>query len=309
METRDTLAILQKNLSIASDRLALAEEQKQLCASMLANELCLGEGALDDLFFRFCSLANHPRETEKALFFRAYAAKNQKDRALSLEELFSLNELPPAGSHGKIALVRNRHNETAYEHFSTLVIGARPSFVSDFSEACDLVYNGAVSYCILPVESSTSGRLTSFYAMLDRYELKICATMEIENEDTSESVRYALAGRSLPRPIPKAKSCTLEFSLTREDGAHLADILSAISLLGAKPLRMDFLPLEYDHSFYRIFLSLRVAAKDAPALGLYLSICHPNYTPIGFYAVSYRKDHYGTHHLYSQIGLLAQDRA
>ena len=285
VERNDALAKLQDNLAIATERLSLAEEQRQLCATMLAEQICEEEGSAITLFSRFCEAVNAPTEITKALFCRAFVSKNQKDRSLRPEELFSLNETPPAGSHGRIAFVRNRYNERAYEHFSQIVIGAKPSFVSDFSEGCDLVYNGGVSYCILPVESSKSGRLSSFYAMMDRYELKICATFELDHEDAAESVRYALAGRCLPRPITGSQNCSLELSLTREDATHLTELLSAFSVLGAMPLRVDFLPLEYDHSFYRVFLTLRISAKDAPRLGLYLSLCHPNYTPIGFYSV------------------------
>lgn len=285
VERNDALAKLQKNLSAACERFSLIEEQRRLCATMLAEQICDEEGTPVELFSRFCDVAEDPQEIIKALFCQTYTFKNQKDRTLRPEVLFSLNEIPPAGSHGKIAFVRNRHNERAYKHFSEIVIGAKPSYVLDFSEACDLVYNGEVSYCILPIESSTSGRLSSFYAMMDRYELKICAMFELENEDTAESVRYALAGRSLPRPIAKSQSCAIEFSLTREDGTNLAELLSATALLGATPLRVDFLPLEYDNSFYRIFLTLRTSAKNASALGLYLSLCHPNHTPIGFYTI------------------------
>jgi len=285
VESRDALAKLQSNLAIATERLSLAEEQKRLCATMLAEQICEEEGNAATLFSRFCDAQAEPTEITHALFCRAFVGKNQRDRSLRIEELFSLNETPPAGAHGKIAFVRNRYNERAYEHFSELVIGAKSTYVSDFSEGCELVYNGRVRYCILPVESSTSGRLSSFYAMMDRYELKICAILELDNEDTAESVCYALAGRCLPRPIAKSQDCALEFSLTRENASQLAELLSASAVLGATPKRVDFLPLEYDHSFYRVFLTLRVSAKDASALGLYLSLCHPNYTPIGFYTV------------------------
>lgn len=286
MNQDKTLSTLQKNLETTAQRLSIIEEQHRLCASMLARQICEEERSLPTLFEQFCSLGKEPQETEKAIFCRTYAAIHAKDPALRPEKLFSMNDVPPAGSHGKIAFVRNRQNERAYEHFSRVVIGAKPVLVSDFSEACDLVYSGRCSYCILPVENSSGGRLGSFYAMMDRYELKICAIFELENEETSESVRYALAGRSLPRPIVPSQSCALEISLTREDGSRISELLRATAILGATPSRIDFLPLEYDHSFYRLFLTFCIKALDAPSLGLYLSLCYPNYTPIGFYAVS-----------------------
>ena len=285
MESHDVLARLKGNLETAAKRLDTVEEQRKLCASMLAEEICAREGSMSKLFSLFCKTADTPSELDKAMFCRAYFSHHAKESALRPEELFGLNETPTAGSHGKVAFVRNRYNERAYEQFSNLLIGARAYHVAEFSEACDLVYNGQCSYCILPIESGTGGRLESFYAMMDRYDLKICATTEIDGEDATDSVRYALAGRSLPRAMSKKQLCTLEFSLTREDGSHLTTLLCAAERLGARLQRMDFIPLEYDRSFYRAFITLRIPAEDAPTLGLYLSLCYPNYTPIGFYTI------------------------
>ncbi len=285
MEQKDILLRLQSNLAEADRRASIVEKQQRLCITMLADEICEATGSAEELFSAFLAAANAPNELSKALFCRSYVRLHPKDPALRPEELFLQNELPPAGAHGKIAFVRNRYNERAYEQFSERLIGAKPLYVSDFSEACDSVYNGQASYCILPIENSTNGRLFGFYAMIDRYELKICATAEIEGNDTAESVRYALVGRSALRSLSRAQPCVLECSLTREDGSRLSELLTASAALGATVGKIDFLPLEYDHSFYRAFFTFRLSAADAPAFGLYLSLSYPNYTPIGFYTL------------------------
>ena len=281
----DREQVLASNLQRATERLSIVSEQRTLCAGMLAEQICRCEDSLDTLFAEFLKSAVSPDEVSRAIFCRTYAQSRAKEEALRPEQLFGMAELPPAGSHSKIAFVRNRYNERAYDLFAGTIKNAKPIYVSDFSEACEAVFNGQCSHCILPVENGTGGRLFSFYAMMDRYELKICASTEVDEDNSPESVRYALVGRSLPRPLTRAQRYMLEFSLTREDGSHLSALLSAIEALGASVHKIDFLPLEYDHSFYRVYFSVQLSVTDASALGTYLSLCYPNYTPIGFYAV------------------------
>ena len=196
-----------------------------------------------------------------------------------------MNEQPAAGSHGKIAYVRNRYNERAFERFAEILPNAKAEYVSGFSEACESVYDGSCSYCVLPIENDVDGRLFRFYAMADRYELKLCAITELENEETTGSVRYALAGRSALRSIPRDKLCVLEFSLAREDGTRLSELLAAAAFLGATPHTLDFLPLEYDNHLYRQYFAFRLQREQAVAFGLYLSLDYPHYAPIGFYTL------------------------
>ena len=285
LTAHDREQILASNLQKATERLSIVSEQRTLCADMLAAHICHREAPPEILFTEFLKSADSPDEVSRAIFCRTYAQSRAKEEALRPEHLFGVAELPPAGAHGKIAFVRNRYNERAYDLFAATIKSTKPIYVSDFSEACEAVFNGQCSHCILPVENGTGGRLFSFYAMMDRYELKICAVTEVDEDDASESVRYALVGRSLPRPLTRTQHHMLEFSLTREDGSHLSALLSAAEALGASIQKIDFLPLEYDHSFYRVYFSVRLSVADAPALGTYLSLCYPNYTPIGFYAI------------------------
>lgn len=277
------LPILSANFRTATERLSLVKEQRSLCAKMLAEQICSRDGSSDSLFAEFLLHAEGADEVSRAVFCRTYAKSRAKEESLRPERLFGVGETPPAGAHGKIAFVRNRYNERAYERFSGVIKNAKPLYVSDFTESCDAVFNGQCSHCILPIENDTNGRLFGFYGMMDRYELKICAITELDGDDSAERVRYALVGRSLPRPIARTQSGILEFSLTREDGSHLSSLFAATEALGASVQKVDFLPLEYDHSFYRVYVSLRLSVADASALGTYLSLCHPNYTPIGFY--------------------------
>ncbi len=285
MAKSNPLTTLCDNLSLLQERRLLSERQNELAFSMLTEELLAQypKELPEELYRRFLSLAPFADAVARVRFCMALCRLRPKDTSLSVEELFGINEQPSAGSHGKIAYVKNRYNEQAFSHFADLVPNAKPEYATDFTEACESVYDGRCRYCVLPVENDVDGRLFRFYAMIDRYELKLCAVTELENEDSSGSVRYALAGKSSVRSIPRDRICVLEFSLTREDGSRLSELLSAAKALDATPHTWDFLPLEYDHGLYRQYVSFRIRRENANAMALYLSLDYPNYAPIGFY--------------------------
>lgn len=288
MAEQTPLQVLCDNLALLEERKRISAEQRDLAWDMLTEALLeqAPTDAPDALYHRFLAIAPFADGVARARFCMALCRQRARDPRLLPEELFGMNEQPAAGSHGKIAYVRNRYNERAFERFSEVVPNAKPEYVSGFSEACESVYDGRCSYCVLPVENDVDGRLFRFYAMADRYELKLCGVTDLEDEDSSGSVRYALAGRCTVRSIPRDRLCVLEFSLTREDGTRLSDLLLAAEALGATPHALDFLPMEYDHRLYRQYLSFRLPSEHAAALGLYLSLDYPNYAPIGFYPLS-----------------------
>lgn len=286
-KTEEILSTLSKNLKMAEDRAALAEEQSMLCAKMLADFFCDKEAhaSAERLYADYLATLSHPSGKMKALFCRAFASRNAANAPLQPQAFFGLNETPAAGSHGKIAYVRNRYNERAFENFSEAVRSAKPFFVSDFSDACEAVYNGQCSYCILPVENTENGRLFGFYAMLDRYDLKICALTAIDGDDSFEAVRLALVGRTALRVPANPPLYALEFCLTRENGNRLSELLESAECFGAIPQKIDFLPLEYDQRVYRIFFTFALPFSEASAFGLYLSLEYPNYNSVGFYPI------------------------
>ena len=165
------------NLSFLHERRLLSERQTEMAQEMLIDELLAQypNDAPDKLYGRFLSLVPFADSVARVRFCMALCRQRQKDPSLSIEELFGINEQPSAGSHGKIAYVKNRYNEQAFARFSEMLPNAKPEYTSDFIEACESVYDGRCRYCVLPIENDLDGRLFRFYAMADRYELKLCA--------------------------------------------------------------------------------------------------------------------------------------
>jgi hypothetical protein len=189
-----------------------------------------------------------------------------------------------AGSHGKVAIVRNSYNEYAFSRISRVITHPKEVFVSSFTSACEEVYDGRCEFCILPVESSQSGRLFSFYSMLDRYELRICASCELESDDGSEgSVKYALIGRALPDRIAKNSSWSFEFSVISDGGRVLSDISGVSEIFGARLIKIDSLPVEYDGRLQKYYFTFGLPETSIAAFDLFLENEYARYDAVGLY--------------------------
>ncbi|MBE6667425.1 MAG: hypothetical protein E7607_03845 [Ruminococcaceae bacterium] len=272
------------NISEFSSRIVLAEEQRTLAVSELA-----------ELFIENLSSAS-PQESY-AEFLRSFPKSRPQDRAKFLSKLMSgrKNDLSLwynkstkesatfPGSHGKIAVVKNNYSESAILLLSKTVIRPKVISAQNFSDACESVVDNKCQFCILPTETSAGGRLFGFYSMLDRYELKIFALCSVETDDGTGSVKYALVGRSMPDRFPRATERTLECSVITENGKFPSDIPNVLDIFGAKLLRVDSLPTEYDELQNKYYLSFRMSEKNAIVMDLYLSVEYPNYSQIGLY--------------------------
>ena len=288
MKKRSKRDILCENLEFVTERLSLSSEQYRVCAEMLADSICTEMPDASPEALYECFNKRLPRHdviaaTSMCRRIRAgYRSGSRYDCQLAAE-LFGMNVLPAAGSHGRISYVRNKYNERAYEHFAGIVSNAKFSYAASFAESCEDVIGERCEYAILPVENSNDGRLFGFYSLLDRYELRICAVVRIDTDDATDTVRYALVGRTLPITINSERMCDIEFSIAREDETRLADFLRAAGEFSAHTRKIDTRPLEYDHDLYRYYFTFSLPCSEAYALGLYLSLEYPSFTLIGFY--------------------------
>lgn len=284
-----------ENLEFCEERLSLLKDQYRLCAESLAEHLLLAHenDNVAGCYEEFKSLLPSDNGVACAVFFKALQKRNQAQTSTSKKcdavfELLGMSESAQPGSHGKISYVRNKYNDVAFENFSLIIRNAKFSYAPSFASACEDVISGACEYAILPIENSSDGRLFGFYSLLDRYELHICAVTSLEtNDDDASSIRFALVGRSAPRRIENDALCDFEFSIARENGTRLAELLHAAYEFRATPKKTDTVSLEYDHDLYKHYLTFSVPCEEAYAFALYLSFEYPNYTPIGFYKAEY----------------------
>lgn len=283
----DPLRTVSENLAFAGERARAAERSLDLCSSQLADLICRSAGTdtPEERFADFCAAFPDATGAQKADFCKKLAASQVIP---SREELLGLNDHASPGSYGRISFVRNRYNDDAFRKFSEIVPSAKISHVSGFTEACEDVFNSRSEYCILPVENSTDGRLFVFYAMLDRYDLRICAVCGLETDGQSRDVCYALAGRTAPPKLPRTASAAFEFSLTWQDGAPLEQLLSAASAFGAVLRKTDTTPVEYDRNLFRYYFIFTLSTASVYHFAFFLSLAYPGYSLIGYYPLGER---------------------
>ena len=284
MTHETAIRILCDNVLEFSERQARTEKQRALAVEMLCDRiLSQGNGAdLHELYRQFLAYLPDAQTIDQAIACRRIT-KSRKAPTRDPLGLLESEEGVAAGSHGRIALVRNRYNEQAFEHFSPIMLEAKPSYASSFAQSCEDVADSRCEFCILPIENQEDGRLFGFYAMIDRYELKICASCILETDNSR--IRYALVGKSIPDRLPKGADQQLEFSVTQPIGSFPADIPELGEALSSKLIRVDSLPVQYDDGLQRFFFTFRLTTSAAQAFHLYLSAKHSAYTPIGFYTV------------------------
>lgn len=291
MEKKEKSKIFCDNIEIFSKRKSLSEQQRFLAMSQWISDLLSTPDtsiSLSKRYDQFCD--SFPSQNVLIAEDRALFCANAAKSPSLQKELISLASLDAAetaasGSHGRIALVRNRYNEEAFSMFEHSVQGAKPEFFSSFSDACEEVFDNLCEYCILPVENTGDGRLFGFYSMIDRYELKICAVCELETETTSETIRYALIGKHLPQRIPKSAHWNFECYVSTEAEEFPYDIFRVAPIFEATPIKIDSLPVLYDDRANRMYLTFHLPRHMAYAFDLYLSKEHPRYTAIGLYPI------------------------
>ena len=288
MTESDQIRILKDNIRICSERGEMSLGQRRICVKQIIDRLLPTDPDQDvDVSYRaFCRHLPDATAQDRADFFLSYLTRFSKTDALSPERIFFTTDEPAdPQSRRRIALVKNRYNERAYQRLSPSVTGAMEYHVSSFSEACEEIANLRCEYGILPVENTRDGRLFGFYSMLDRYELKICAATTLEIDDSQGGTRYALIGRSLPPRIPKNASWNLECSVAIPTGQFPSDLLAVSKEFSAELLKVDSLPVQYDDQLHRFYFTFRVPKALAVGPHLYGSREHTRYTPIGLYPI------------------------
>ena len=289
MEKKEEFKILCDNIEIFSNRTALSEKQRALAMSQwIKRFLSEWDDEPSHLYERFCNsftTEELPTPEDRALLCAQLANHPLFQKRMLAHSPLEAKEGAASGSHGRIALVRNRYNEEAFSIFERSVQGAKPEFFSSFSDACEEVFDNLCEFCILPVENTGDGRLFGFYSMIDRYELKICAVCELETESTPETIRYALVGKHLPRRIPKDTDWNFECCVSAEAEEFPYDIFRVAPIFSATPIKIDSLPILYDDRAHRFYLTFRIPRHLAYAFDLYLSKEHPRYTAIGLYPI------------------------
>ena len=290
MRNNVLLNSVRENLSELNRRYSILDEQRSILVSELTDSIIseLGNDSPDTMYREFQRVLDFADLTDKLVFSEKLAAHySPKDLTRLLLSAYS-DGLVPAGTHGKISYIRNRYNDEAYARFSSVIPHTKPIFFSDFEDCCEAIASGESEFTILPLEDSVDGKMFGFYSMLDRYGLKITYVCNVEREDNSKIIKYALAGKHFQTEhLEKGKRDylrTFEFTMTQSPSTNLLDLYRAVKISNATENRVSSVCLPYGDNLARFYHSVTISRKTnfLPFL-LFLSLEYPEYTPIGIY--------------------------
>ena len=209
MTNEEKITILKENLKIFSTRQKIAKEQKELTIKGITEIFSRDIDYFKEINKIFSDETLDLSPEDKISFCKTICNSNlQKDIHSML--FIGSTEPTPAGAHSKISFIKNKYNDLAFERFSHFVPNAKADYATSFKESCENVTDGFCEYCIIPITSSSDGRLMSFYSLLDRYELKICAVTDIDDDETSKTIRYACVSRACHDPFEKKNAKKLQ---------------------------------------------------------------------------------------------------
>lgn len=290
-EGKTAIDIIAENAGVFSERLERAARQSEISAAQLAR-LLAACGDADEAYSKFREIFKEADGRTKAAFCRAMCAEPRYADSISEKKLFGSGDEPLPGTHGRIAYVRSKRNESAFAVFSERIRGVREYGCTSFAEACEAVYSGSCEFCIMPIENSTDGKLYPFYAMMDRYGLVIRDVACVSGEE-AETVRYALAGRYAELGRIKQIRYGFEMSVVCEDGVLPDGIIDVVCALGGKISSVGTQPVQYDDDGTKYYFFTELDDANVRALALYVSSEHPRYTPLGLYEIKNQGEGHG----------------
>ena len=222
---------------------------------------------------------------ERLTVFKEVFAK-LNGNTYTLERLYSDNECElSADASDRIAYMKNSYNDSAYMQFSTLLKSPRAAYYGSVADVCESVYKGECEFCILPIETSSRGKLLSFYELIFKYNFKIVSVFDLYVD--GEYTRYALLCKRFTVFSTKTKLRNRHFEVvvSNTSNVKLEDILTAADFCLLKLYRMDTLNLRVDNNQSDVYFSLGFKADgaDMHTFVSYLAIDCPDILPIGFF--------------------------
>ncbi len=215
-------------------------------------------------------------------FCRCIAEESKSHARESLQTLiFGETAETPSGGDRKVAFLRNRQTFRAFECFAKTLGGVSVLYENNFGDASEAVSSGQATYAIIPIYSTSDGRLDSFYRMIEKHELSIVLTCDIDSDDGESMTTFALVYRE--RLAPRSGILHFECKITFEDLSSLSDITDAAFYFGAKVTALEALPVMFSGraGTYAVIFDLEQA--DIDGLLCYLALEYPQLSAVGFY--------------------------
>ncbi len=196
-------------------------------------------------------------------------------------------------ARGKTAYMKNDFTDSAYEAFSKMVELKDVSYHTSFQSLCEDVDLGSCEYCILPVENSSTGKLMSFYSMIDKYELKIRSICKVVHPDGENFTKFALLSKfsifpgilSASYAYLNKRRLEVRITQTSNSDSPLYDVLRAADACSMKPQRIDSFPLSYNEDLLGYYIIFSMDNPDVKTFLTYLTLELPQSYVVGIYSI------------------------
>ena len=188
----------------------------------------------------------------------------------------------PAAREKKIAFLRNRQASRAFECFAKYLGGVSAVYEDNFQNACESVYTGEATYAIVPIASTTDGRLNSFYKQMEKYDLNIVLTCDVESDDGETVTTFALVYRDRIYPDTDGEPL-YECKITFEKLSDLSDVVDAATYFGVRMESVEALPMMFSGRAGTFSMIFGLSDADVGGFLCYLALEYPQTAAVGVY--------------------------
>lgn len=188
----------------------------------------------------------------------------------------------PQEKEKTVAFLRNGQASRAFERFARLLGGVSAVYENNFLNACESVYTGQATYAIIPIHSTADGRLGSFYRQIEKYELSIIYTCDIDSDDGENTTTFALVYKAPFYPEAEGEAL-YECKITFDDLNLIADITDAAAYYGVKIRTLEALPLMFSGRTNAFAIVFGLKNANVGGFLTYLALEYPQTAAIGIY--------------------------
>ena len=241
-------------------RLYRIEEEARLAADRL---IALHRQGKEQSLSQFSDFL--PREEDAADFHMALF-RHLEAAGLCIDAADLLPKEKQAVPGERIAYLKNRFTEQAYEMFAPRLSSPTVSYCAAFAESARTVGEGGADLCILPWRDADGVALHTFFRLVEQYDLSIRALCRVP-DDGDGFMEYVLAGEGIA--IPQKEDLYLALILPSRKEHGFEKLLSYCRKIGARAVYTEGYPDRHTGgTVWRVTLDL--ARKTLPFFLLYL---------------------------------------
>lgn len=174
-----------------------------------------------------------------------------------------------------VSCVKSPLADEAYLKISSVLDDARVVYADDLAEACENVYYGRSTYCILPFANTLDGRLTTIRALAIKYGLKTSQLCRVKNND-GEFTSFALMKKELMLPVDDSD---LYFEIRINGLNAVNELVSVAMVYGFEISEISYFSGEGG------FCDMTFKVNDESICGFlsYLYLEFPDFIPVGLF--------------------------